>query len=540
MPENAIASRSRSIGTLWSSVTSFREIVLGLTEHQARAEAQRCLQCGICAECLACVSACGVDAIDHEMMAYEEQIQIGSLILAPGYQAYNAELTEEYGFGRYPNVITALQLERFLSASGPTMGHIRRPSDHRTPRRIAFLQCVGSRDQSHDYCSSVCCMYATKEALIAKEHHPDLDIRVFMMDMRAFSKGYWSYFQRAKAKHGIQYTRARISSLQESPHSRDLIINYQDEDGRIAAERFDLVVLSVGMEISEDVQDLSRRLGVELDEYGFCHTVRFNPVETSRTGIYAVGPFREPKDIPESVVEASGAAASSAGLLASARGNLARERKFPAEKIVAGQEPRIGVFVCHCGSNIGGFLDVPAVAGYARNLPSVVHCEDNLYACSQDSIKIISQRVDEHDLNRVVVASCSPLTHGPLFQDSIRTAGLNPYLFEMANIRNHCSWIHSDDWTAATEKAKDLVRMAVARASLLEPQPLVDVPVQQTALVVGGGPAGMTAALSLAEQGFPVHLVEKEKALGGNLRRIFIAGQGPDPQQVLDRLVTSV
>jgi heterodisulfide reductase subunit A-like polyferredoxin len=383
-------------------------------------------------------------------------------------------------------------------------------------------------------------MYATKEAVIAKEHHPDLEIHVFMMDMRAFSKGYWAYFQRAKARYGIQYTRARISSLQQSPESEDLIIHYQDEDGRTTLEQFDLVVLSVGMEISEEVQDLGRRLGIELDEYGFCHTVRFNPVETNRTGIYAVGPFREPKDIPESVVEASGAAAASAGLLASSRGSLAREREFPAEQVVTGQEARIGVFVCHCGSNIGGFLDVPAVADYAKTLPAVVHCEDNLYTCSQDSIELISQRVREHDLNRVVVASCSPLTHGSLFQDSIRAAGLNPFLFEMANIRNHCSWVHSDDWTMATEKAKDLVRMAAARAALLEPQPLVEVPVQQSALVVGGGPAGMTAALSLAEQGFPVHLVEKEQALGGNLRRVFTAGQGPEPQQTLNRLVSEV
>ncbi len=524
-------------------VTGFREVVLGFTEQQARAEAQRCLQCGVCSECLACEYACGVDAIDHNMLARERDIHVGALILAPGYQAYNAELSEEFGFGRYPNVVTALQFERLLSASGPTMGHVRRPSDGRTPRRIAFLQCIGSRDQSHDYCSAVCCMYATKEAVIAKEHHPELDIHVFMMDMRAFSKGYWSYFQRARDKYGVEYSRARISDLHEDPEGHDLMLHCLDESGRRTTEQFDMVVLSVGMEIAPAVRDLGRRLGVELDEYGFCHTTQFNPVETSRPGIFAVGPFREPKDIPESVVEASGAAAASAGLLAGARWSQTRQKEYPPERDVAGQEARIGVFVCHCGSNIGGFLDVPGVADYARTLPGVVHAEDNLYTCSQDAIKLISQRVAEYDLNRVVVASCSPLTHAPLFQDSIRAAGLNPYLFEMANIRNQCSWVHSNDWDVATGKARDLLRMAVARAALLEPQPTLQVPVEHTALVVGGGAAGMTAALSLADGGFGVHLVEKEAQLGGNLRHVFSSGEivedrggARDPQAVLAEL----
>jgi heterodisulfide reductase subunit A-like polyferredoxin len=517
-------------------VTSFREVVLGLTEQQARREAQRCLQCGICSECLACVYACGVDAIDHDMLAQEEQVHVGAIILAPGYQAYNAALSEEYGFGRYPNVVTALQFERLLSASGPTMGHVQRPSDGSTPRRIAFLQCVGSRDQSHDYCSAVCCMYATKEAVIAKEHQPELDVHVFMMDMRAYSKGYWDYFERARHRYGIHYKRARLSMLHQDPDTHNLLLHYQDEDGRLAVEAFDMVVLSVGMEISASVRELGLNLGVELDQYGFCHTARFNPVETSRSGIYAVGPFREPKDIPESVVEASGAAAATAGLLAEARWSLTRERQYPSEKDVKGQRPRIGVFVCHCGSNIGGFLDVPAVADYARSLPGVVHAEDNLYTCSQDSIKLIAQRVDEYDLNRVVVASCSPLTHSPLFQDSIRAAGLNPYLFEMANIRNQCSWVHSADWEVATNKAKDLVRMAVARAALLEPQHTIDVPVNHATLVVGGGVAGMTSALALAKGGYPVHLVEKEAELGGNLRHVYTSMDGKDPQRTLSRL----
>jgi heterodisulfide reductase subunit A2 len=526
-------------------ITSFREVVLGLTEHQARAEAQRCLQCGICSECLACVYACEVEAIDHTMLAHEEQLQAGAVILAPGYQIYNAALSE-YGLGRYPNVVTALQFERLLSASGPTMGHIQRPSDGITPQRVAFLQCVGSRDQSHDYCSAVCCMYATKEAVMAKEHHPELDIRVFMMDMRAFSKGYLSYFERAQKHYGIRYERCRISSVYEDPRDHSLWLEYPDESGQRRDERFDLVVLSVGMEISEAVQQLGRRLGIELDAYGFCHTVQFNPVETSRPGIFAVGPFREPKDIPESILEASGAAASAAAKISTQRFTRTTLPEFPAERDVRTEAARIGVFVCHCGSNIAGYLDVPAVSEYAAGLAGVVHAESSLYTCSQDSIRHISEAVKEYHLNRVVVASCTPLTHAPLFQDSIRAAGLNPYLFEMANIRNQCSWVHSADREAATAKAKDLVRMAVARAALLEMQTTFQVPVENSALVVGGGAAGMTAALFLAEGGFPVVLVEKEAELGGNLRFVHTAaGQldgvaGQDPQLILRSLVQRV
>lgn len=518
-------------------VTSFREVVLGFTERQARQEAQRCLQCGVCSECLACVYECGMDAIDHNMVEREHTIQVGAVILAPGYQAYNAALDEEYGLGRFPNVITSLQFERLLSAAGPTMGHVLRPSDARQPGRIAFLQCIGSRDQKHDYCSAVCCMYATKEALIAKEHQPDLDVQVFFMDMRAFSKGYLGYFERARLQYGIQYTHCRLSKLSEDPLTHDIVLEYQDEGGSHATARFDLAVLSVGMESSESVRQLGRRLGVELDEYGFCHTALFNPLETSRPGIYAAGPFRSPKDIPESVMEASGAAAQAARILSPARFSLSVTRSCPPERDVKSEPPNIGVFVCHCGSNIAGFLDVAEVSRQTGTLPHVVHTETNLYTCSQDSIRHITEVIQEMNLNRVVVASCSPLTHQALFQDSLRAAGLNPYLFEMANIRNQCSWVHSHEWEQATQKACELVRMAVARAALLEAQHTIDVPVQHAVLVVGGGAAGLSAALNLAGQGFQVHLVEKQAYLGGNLRAVWLPSDGVDPQSFLAELI---
>ncbi len=500
---------------------NFAEIETGYSEAEAQAEAARCLDCGVCAECLACDFACGVDAIAHEMVEQKRQIEVGAVVLAPGYQTYRAELSEEFGFGRYANVITSLQHERLLSASGPTDGHVQRPSDGETPKKIAFLQCIGSRDQNHDYCSAVCCMYAAKQAIMAKEHEPETEVRVFMMDMRSFSKGYEGYYQRAKEKYGVGYTRCRISGLKEQPGSKNLLVRYLDDGGNgMVEEEFDLVVLSVGMEISQGVRDLGRRLGVELDDYGFCQTQHFDPLQTSRPGIYAVGPFREPKDIPDSLVEASAAAAQIGGLLAAGRHTLTRAPDFPPERDVSEEEARTAVFVCHCGTNIAGFLDVDAVAQYAGGLSGVIHTEHTMYACSQDSIAQISDTVRQTGANRVVIAACTPLTHEPLFRSSLRAAGLNPYLVDMANIRNQCSWVHSHDWDRATGKAKDLVRMSTARAAALEPLGTSEMAVEKAALVIGGGPAGMTAALALAEQGFPVHLVERDEALGGNLRHL--------------------
>jgi heterodisulfide reductase subunit A-like polyferredoxin len=539
--------------------TSFREVVLGLTEHQAREEARRCLQCGLCAECLACDEVCGTDAIIHNAIEQSEELNVGAVVLAPGFKVYQAEMAQEYGLGRYPNVITSMQLERMLNASGPTDGRIERPSDGSTPQKVAFLQCVGSRDQTHDYCSAICCMSATKEAILIRDHYPETQVDVFMMDIRAFSKGYEAYYHRAQKEYGIKFTRCRISGINEDPETKKLILRYVGDQGSGIGEQaqsqvsslkspvsegtYDLVVLSVGMEISPAVRDLGGRIGVELDEYGFCLSPSFTPVETSRPGVYAVGPFQSPKDIPESVVDASAAAGSAASILAMARGTLSRHEDYPEERDVSQEPLRVGVFVCHCGSNIAGFLDVHNVSATSSQLPNVTHSEDLLYACSQDSTAVIQQSIEEHQLNRVVVASCTPLTHGPLFQDCMKRAGLNEHLLAMANIRNHCSWIHSDNSKTATAKANDLVRMAVSRVASLEPLYKQPVSVEQSAMVIGGGPAGMNAALTLAEQGYPVNLVEQGETLGGRLRdSYFNIPETPNssPQVYLSELKSRV
>ena len=520
----------------------FREVELSLTEEEARREAARCLECGICSECHLCVRVCKAGAIDHQEAFREEEIEVGSVILAPGYSLYDPALSPELGYGRYPNVVTSMEFERMLSASGPFGGHLSRPSDHGEPKKIAFLQCVGSRNKTNDYCSSVCCMYAAKEAMLAIEHIPDAECTVFQMDMRAFGKGFDAYYERGKEK-GINYVSCRISALEEDPLTNDIIIRYRNggADHAVREERVDLAILSVGICPPGQAGELAGAAGVELNRHGFCSTLDFHPLETNRPGVYVCGSFAEPKDIPDSVIQAGGAAAKALALLGDVRGTLVRIKDYPPEReIPAGEEPRIGVFVCSCGSNIAATVDVKALVAHALALPHVVHAENTIYTCSADSLKTIQNRLQELNLNRLVVASCSPRTHEPLFQETIREVGLNKYLFEMANIRDQCSWVHIGETEAATEKAKHLMAMAVACVARLEPLHRTERGLVKKCLVVGGGLAGMTSALNLAQQGFPVTLVEREKHLGGLLRRRHFSAEGGDPQQLLRDLASQV
>ena len=489
--------------------------------------------------CRTCENFCGPKAIDYDQEDEIVEIEAGAVILAPGYETVDPVPRQELGYGRYPNVVSSLQFERLLSASGPHMGHVLRPSDLKPPRKIAFIQCVGSREVDHEYCSSICCMYATKEAVIVKEHAPDTDCTIFYIDMRAFGKGYEAYYHRAK-ELGVSYIRSRPSAVKEIPATKNLTIQYQQEDGQVASDEFDLIVLSVGVKPLSESASLARTFGIDLNEYGFASTRELAPTESSKPGIYVTGMFSGPKDIPESVMEASAAAAKAMCLLADERGALIRDKTYPPERNVVGEEPRIGIFVCHCGRNIGAVVNVPEVVEYVKTLPDVVYAEDNLYTCSTDTQQAIKQKIEEHNLNRVIVASCTPRTHEPLFQDTLREAGLNPCLFEMANIRDQCSWVHMHEPVAATEKAKDLVRMAAAKARLLEPLYPQFIEVVPRGLVIGGGMAGMTAALNLAEEGFQTYLLEKGPQLGGNARRLKFMMNGDNPQEMLDALVQRV
>ncbi len=521
-------------------IKDFKEVTSTISEEEAIKEASRCLTCGICSECRECIEACEAGAIDYSQREEKIDLNVGSVIFSPGYNIFNAGEKLEYGYLNYPNVVNALEFERILSTSGPYEGDVLRPSDKIAPKRIAFIQCVGSRETERDYCSSICCMYATKEAIIAKEHiSDDLECHIYFMDLRAFGKGFDAYYERAK-KLGVKYIRCRPSSVEEVEETKNLRINYVTDDGKRLTEEYDLVVLSVGMQPPELAKELSSKFGIKLNEHGFCWTDTFKPVESSREGVFVCGPFTEPKDIPETVTQASGAASKVLSLLSDSRGTLIKAKEYPPEKDVNGQEPRIGVFICHCGSNIAGVVDVPQVVEYAKTLSGVVYAEDNLYTCSNDTQEKIKDLIKEHDLNRVVVASCTPRTHEPLFQNTVREAGLNSYLFEMANIRDQCSWVHMGEHEKATQKSKDLVRMAVSKVRLLEPLQRRKVSVNHNALVIGGGLSGMTAALEIAGQGYEVYLIEKEKQLGGNLKRIHFLFDGEDPQKQLDSLIGRV
>ncbi len=570
-------------------------------------DAANCRQLGHGKKCGICAKICPVDAVNYEEESRTLDLEVGAVILAAGFQAFDPSRFDTYAYAAHPNVVTALEFERLLSAGGPTAGHLLRPSamalhmqigelekEHRKvlkqlkqheeqeqgaaneasptdqrssvasrlkgieealerlrakaaaehePRRIAWLQCVGSRDINHcdnGYCSGVCCMYAIKEAVIAREHSKEgLEAAIFFMDMRTYGKEFEQYYQRAK-ESGIRFIRSRIHSIEPLPESDGLRLGYVTESGEMVDEDFDMVVLSVGLEPSEDAQELAHRLGIELNHYNFATTSSFSPVETSRPGVFVCGVLQGPKDIPLAVMEASAAAGAAASRLASSRNTLVREKTFPEERDVSRDPPRIGVFVCNCGVNISSVVRVPEVVEYAKTLPNVTYVQENLFSCSQDAQDKLVSIIREHNLNRVVVAACSPRTHEPLFQETIRNSGLNKYLFEQANIRDQCSWVHAATPEAATEKAKDLVRMAVSRATLIEPLPMPSVPVTQAALVVGGGVAGMVSALTLARQGFKAHIVEKKDRLGGHGHKVHKTWKGESVGEYLEELMEEV
>jgi heterodisulfide reductase subunit A len=497
----------------------------------------KCIGCGICQE------ECKAEAVEYDQKEERFDLNVGSIILSPGYSMFDPKLKGEYGYGRYKNVVSSMEFERFLSATGPFAGTVMRPSDGDIPEKVAFLQCVGSRDSQigSEYCSSVCCMFAMKEAIIAQEHSEGLKSHIFFMDLRAFGKEFDDYYTRAQEEHKIGFTRCRVAEVKEIPETQNLIVKYV-EDGEAKEEEFNMVVLGTGFKPPEDVLEFSETLGIDLNKYNFCATDVFSPLESSKPGVYVSGAFNGPKDIPDTVAQASGAAAKASSIISSERGKMITPKEYPPERDVSGEDARIGVFVCHCGINIGGVVDVPDVVEYAKTLPNVEYSEHNLYTCSEDTQKGIKEKIEEHKLNRVIVASCTPRTHEPLFRSTTKEGGLNPYLFEMANIRDQCSWVHMHQADLATVKAKDLVRMAVAKSRLLEPLYKLELNVSQKGLVIGGGLSGMTAAFEMAKQGFEVHLVERETELGGNLIKLHyvLSEKGEDPQAILNDLTEMV
>ncbi len=470
-------------------------------------------------------------------------IQVGAIILSPGYEIFDPKLRGDFGYGKLENVVTSLDFERLLCATGPHEGEVLRPSDKQHPHKIAWIQCVGSRQVipgGNSYCSAVCCTYTQKQVILTKDHNSEAECTVFHNDIRSYSKDFERFYHRAENLAGVRFIRSYVSIGKENPTSKNVIIRYATAGDGVKEEEFDLVVLSVGLNPPAEVRKLADMYGVELNSHGFCKTNPVNPIETSRPGVFVSGAFQGPIDIPESVFSASGAGSQCGEFLNFRRGKLSQERIYPTEKDVSEEEPRIGVFVCHCGTNIGKVVDVPSTVEYVKTLPNVVYATEQLFSCATDSAHSITEKIQEKGLNRVVVAACSPRTLEPLFRDTLREAGINQYYFDMANIREHCSWVHSREKEDATAKAKDITRMSIARACHLEPLQEIDLPVNKSALVVGGGIAGMTCALSIANQGHEVYLLEKDTDLGGTARRIHYTLDGLDVQAYLSDLVSKV
>ena len=488
--------------------------------------------------CQICVPVCQSHAINFNQEPEEFDLKVGAVILSPGFGKISQETLEKFSYGKHPDIVTAVEFERMTTASGPFMGEVKCFSDGRHPKRLAFIQCVGSRDLGCDngYCSSVCCMYAIKEAMVAKEHDPEVDITIFYMDIRTQGKEFDKAQQRAE-NMGIRFVRAKVGDV--TPWENRLQITYSTLDGQHEFEPFDMVVLSVGLESPRDAQGIAKVTGIDLNQYDFAATDTFHPLNTNREGVVVAGAFQGPKDIPESVTQASAAAGIASGMLEKQRGQGIIHKNYPEERTDT-DEPRIGVFVCHCGINISSVVDVHQVEDSVADMEGVVYHTDSLYSCSQDAVETLKKIIIDHNLNRVVIAACSPRTHEPLFQETLKDAGLNPCLVEMVNIRDQCSWVHAGEPDAATDKSEDLVRMAVAKARKLKPLPAQTVPVTPRALIIGGGIAGMTVALTLAEQGFESVLLEKGKTLGGNLGLLNHTLDASETASHLKKLVAKV
>ncbi len=473
-------------------------------------------------KCRACEKFCEAEAIDFLDTGKSHKLEVGAIILSPGLSRFDPISKQELGFRRWQNVITSMQFERMLSASGPFFGEVKRPGDEKHPYKIAWIQCVGSRDphNANPWCSSVCCMYATKQAIIAKEHDRSLEPVIFYIDMRAYGKDFDKYVDQAKNVSGVRYVRGMVSGLEEDPNTSDILLSYMDEWGEMQEEVFGLVVLSVGLQPHEDADKFASTFGIDSDIHGFPVSSEITPLQSSIPGIYVTGTYQAPKDIPETVIQGSAAAANCMSLLSDVRNTEIESKELPQEIDLGDEEPRIGVFVCHCGINISQTVDVKQVVQGVESANYVGHAEDLMYACSQDSQERIKELTKEKNLNRIVVASCTPRTHEPLFQDTIRDAGLNKYLFELANIREQCAWCHMEENEQATQKALDIVNMHINKVSKQDPISTGSVDVTPGALVIGGGIAGITAANSLADQGFFVDLVEQEHMLGGMLNSV--------------------
>lgn len=482
-----------------------------------------CTKCGVCAE------KCPTKAVDLSAQGGIQDVKVGSIILSTGFEEFDPESAAQYGHGRYPNVLTSIELERLLSQSGPTDGRLLRPSDQKVPKSVAFLQCVGSRDMKRPYCSYACCMYALKEAMMIKQLHPETEVEIFYMDMRTFGKGYYRYYQQA-VDMGIKFTRSRVPVVKQDFKTSDLLIITAGEDGGLKQRRFSMMVLSVGQTPSSQFKELAESLGVKLDENDFCETTELTPVDTDKSGIFVCGSASGPRDIAESIMGASAAAGRAA--LFAAPLYQAEAGEAPAEAM----PPKTAVVLCDCGQEVSSVIDMDRLLEACKALPSVVYAERSPYLCLADAVKEIKAKMDQNGANRLVLGTCAPFISRKLSSD----IAVDPSLIQIVNLREEVAWPNRSTPTAATSKAKALISMAVERLRLQESVPMPHIATKHSALVIGGGLAGLVAASSIAAMGYEVHLVEREAELGGKARNMYYTLEGTDVQALLNKTVQDV
>ena len=502
-----------------------------------------------CDDVQALVNICPAGAINPDDMPINREIQCASIVLSPGASVFDPTHLDYLGYKNFPDVVTSLEYERILSASGPTEGKLLCPSTGKQPKKVAWIQCIGSRGLQKDagaYCSHACCMFALKEAIVTKERFQEnIETTIFYMDMRTFGKDYELYLNRAKNEYGVRFLRSRPHSILQPVGKNDLTLSYTKEDStKQFEEQFDMVVLSTGFKTSAESRLLAEKVGIELNSDFFPVTEEFNPVVTTKPGVYVAGTFEGPKDIPETMVQASAAACMAAADLPNDVSVSITAEEVPEEELlerdISDEEPKVGVFICDCGDNIGGVINVENLVTHAATLPHVAVAKAEGHGCSRVSMENIRQTIVDEGLNRVVIGGCSPRTHQEKFQDLLQKAGLNKYLVDIANIRDQSTWVHSGKPEEAEAKAKELIAMSTA--SVVRAQPLIDqtLPMNKNVLVVGGGVTGMTAALNLADRGYQIYLIEKNDKLGGLSNFLLKTLEGGDVQALLSSMVDKV
>jgi len=504
-----------------------------------------CIGCGTCA------AVCPNDCIfyDDEDRLYE--LNVGSIIVATGVEEYKPLDYGEYGYGIFPNVVTSLEYDRQTHPTGPTDAHMVRPSDGKEPERILFVNCVGSRDVRENvqgyssHCNRVCCSFGCKLAQVTRMHYPEdhCEIIYSYMDMRTAGKALEEFLWDTQHNKGIRFIRGRVGEIYEDPDTNDLSVKLEDtETGKITElENISMVVLNSSFRPSEGTEELAKILKIEIDEAGYIKELHPNgsALETTRPGIYVAGCAHGPKDGTDSVNEGKGAAMAAHSTLPIP--NPPEVEKPPP--LETGDEPRVGVFICHCGGIIGDVIDSPGLAEWAKDLPNVAYSTDYIFMCSDPGQQLVTEAILEHDLNRVVVGSCSPLQHEQTFRSALEAAGLSGYyLVGPVGLREQLTLVHANaPPDMRQEKAQDMIRSAVAKAVNNEIVPLKEVQVTRTVMVVGGGVSGMTAALDVDRKGFDVVLVEKQEKLGGRLNDLHTLFPAMNPaQELVDDLVARV